>query len=469
MCSPDACVGGWGQPCHRCTETVQPKVTETVFFADTGNSDKYGWPSIDSCSVKRSFAVHVGIYQRSKREGREPSSEQRETVCSRIRRIQQNIWKIPAEYAEEGVNEWFNRTFTRSLLEIDLASIPGNCPLTRLGSTMREVLGFDGVSFDPERVYVLRHYVLKRFIDLLDGEKSADPIKVFIKQEPHKRQKLDEGRLRLISAVSIVDTMVDRMLFCDIFDAVKKTPLRTPVAIGWTPLATGSAYLKAHFKGHTFDTDKKYWDWTFPWWLLADCYTTLIDRPEFPVWKRRVAYQRFYMLYRYAVFSFPDGSMVAQKGDGIQKSGCFLTLLLNSLGQWHLHALAELNIGVKVPMVTFGDDVTQLSTPHNNDFVKYYESLGFVVKSSLNEDIEFCGFHIYSAARFLPAYKDKHIFMLRHLTLDPEIATQTLQSYQYIYWYDKPFLALIRSIAKMRGLIDAIVNDEDIMRVVLGQ
>lgn len=297
----------------------------------------------------------------------------------------------------------------------------------------------------------------------------ADPIKLFIKQEPHKIAKLKEERYRLISAVSVIDTMVDRMIFQDLFKVVVDRPLYTPVAIGWTPMATGAVLLKSLFKGKTFDTDKKHWDWTFPYWLLLDCYSVLTERPEVQVWKKKIAYQRFRMLYKHAVFHFPDGTLVSQQGLGIQKSGCYLTLLLNSLGQWLLHEHAQLALGVKVEHVVFGDDVTQESTSFDDSFVKFYEDLGFVVKSSLNEEIEFIGFKIFSQARFLPSYKSKHIFQLKHLTLDPLLATQTLQSYQYIYWFDKPFLALIRAIARDRGLYDAIVNDEDIMRVVLGQ
>lgn len=356
----------------------------------------------------------------------------------------------------------------KALLDLDMASIPGVCPLTTFGTTLGECLGFDGKTLDPQRVSILRMYVLDRVESLLKGNLVADPIKLFIKQEPHKLEKLDEGRLRLISAVSVIDTMIDRMLFQDLFQEVIKKPLRTPIAIGWTPLGTGSAFLKMHFPGATFDTDKKHWDWTFPWWLLADCYQVLVQ-PEWPAWRRALAYKRFYMLYRYAVFHFPDGSLVSQKGDGIQKSGCYLTLLLNSLGQWLLHEHAELSLGVRVKHVSFGDDVTQESTAFDRAFLEFYESLGFHVKPSWSENIEFCGFHIYSGSRFLPSYKDKHIFMLRHLTLDPEIAVQTLQSYQYIYWFDKEFLALIRSIAVYRGLNHAIVDDGDIMRVVLGR
>lgn len=356
----------------------------------------------------------------------------------------------------------------KALLDLDLASVPGVCPLTMYGSTLGECLGFDGKTLDPQRVSILRMYVLDRVESLLKGKLTADPIKLFIKQEPHKIEKLEEGRLRLISAVSVIDTMIDRMLFQDLFEQIIRFPLKTPIAIGWSPLGSGAAFLKSHFPGKTFDTDKRHWDWTFPWWLLADCYQILVPE-EWPSWRKTLAYRRFYMLYRYAVFSFPDGSLVSQKGDGIQKSGCYLTLLLNSLGQWLLHEHAQLSLGVEVEHASFGDDVTQRSTKYDVEFLEFYRSLGFEVKPTWSDDIEFCGFHIFTNCRFLPSYKDKHVFMLRHLTMDPQIAAQTLQSYQYLYWFDKEFLALIRSIAVSRGLQHALVDDGDIMRVVMGR
>lgn len=315
---------------------------------------------------------------------------------------------------------------------------------------------------------ILRHYVRDRVVTLLGGELVADPIKIFVKQEPHKLAKLAEERYRLISAVSVVDTMVDRMLFQDIFEQIKKNPLKTPIAIGWNPMGSGASFLKMHFPKPTFDTDKKHWDWTYPYWLLSDCYSILLQLASWPDWRVSLAVKRFLCLFTHPIFQFPDDSQVRQKVPGIMKSGCYLTLLLNSLGQWFLHRDVEVGLGIEVPCVCFGDDVTQESTEYDQLFVIGYSNLGFTVESETHKDIEFCGFKIYSLGRFLPAYKDKHIFMLKHLTLDDEIATQTLQSYQYLYWFDKPFLSLIRNIAKERGL-NARVPDEQIMRVVLGQ
>lgn len=350
-----------------------------------------------------------------------------------------------------------------------MASIPGVCSLTRFGSTIGEVLGYDGESFDPDRVEILRLEVLARFEYLLEGSYHCDPIKVFIKQEPHKVSKLKEGRLRLISAVSVIDTMVDRMLFQRIFKKVVSEPLSTPVAIGWSPVQSGAAYLRMHLSGKTFDTDKKHWDWTFPWWLLVDSYKVLLQIASPAPWWEAVALRRFKCLFKYARFSFPDGQVVDQREKGIMKSGCYLTLLMNSLGQWILHEHAQLSLGVNVKFICFGDDGTQEHSEHDDKFVAFYEKLGFKVEHGVHDNIEFCGFHIFANSKFLPAYKDKHVFMLRHLTLDPTIAVQTLQSYQYLYWFDRAFLDFVRSIAKSRGLHEAIIPDDQICRVVYGR
>nr|AWY11067.1 putative RNA-dependent RNA polymerase [Motts Mill virus]AWY11079.1 putative RNA-dependent RNA polymerase [Motts Mill virus]AWY11199.1 putative RNA-dependent RNA polymerase [Motts Mill virus] len=347
--------------------------------------------------------------------------------------------------------------------------------MTRFGTTIGEVLGFDGESFDPERVKILRMLVTDRINHLLSVKNlqelhlAADPIKLFIKQEPHKISKLIEGRLRLISAVSMVDTMIDRMLFQELFASVVSSPFRTPVAIGWTPLGSGAAYFKAHFSGKTFDTDKKHWDWTFPFWLLEDCYKVLTSCHYAPAWWHRLAHARFMALYSEAVFRFPDGSTLQQPYPGIQKSGCYLTLLLNSLGQWMLHVLAEASIGCKVKCISFGDDVTQESTEFDESFANYYRKLGFSLQTGVHDDPEFIGFHIYPQSAFLPSYRDKHVFLLSHLTRDEENAVATLRSYQYLYWFDKSFLEFLKNIALARNLPQAILLDEQIEKVVFGR
>lgn len=368
-----------------------------------------------------------------------------------------------------GINEWFKENFYKALLDLDLASVPGKTALTRYGTTLGEILGFDGTSLNPERVEIFRLYVTDRLNDLLNGVRAADPLKMFVKQEPHKLAKIAEDRLRLISAVSVVDSMIDRMLFQDIFESVKTHPLATPIAIGWNPLGSGTSVLRGKIKTPTFDTDKKHWDWTFPFWLLGDCYSCVVNLANWPSWRRELAYSRFFMLFQHARFCFPDGDIVEQQLPGIMKSGCYLTLLLNSIGQWFLHDLVQTKLGVEIPFVCFGDDVSQQSSEFDQRFVEEYENFGFTLKSERHEHIEFCGFEMFTMNRFLPAYKEKHIFLLSHLTTDDEIATQTLQSYQYIYWFDKPFLSLIREIALERGLNCAVVPDEQIMRVVYGR
>lgn len=50
-------------------------------------------------------------------------------------------------------------------------------------------------------------------IDELQTRPSCDPVRVFIKEEPASKNKRETGALRLISSVSIVDTVVHRLLF----------------------------------------------------------------------------------------------------------------------------------------------------------------------------------------------------------------------------------------------------------------
>ena len=69
---------------------------------------------------------------------------------------------------------------------------------------------------------------------ILTGEFDYDPIKVFVKQEPHKMSKIKQERYRLISGVSLVDTLVDRLLLQwlaqNVVEHVGETPSRIMIS-----------------------------------------------------------------------------------------------------------------------------------------------------------------------------------------------------------------------------------------------
>lgn len=135
--------------------------------------------------------------------------------------------------------------------------------MARFGTTNKIALGMyvdelGNRRYDTFRVSALEFMVRERWNAL----GKSDPLKVFVKQEPHKMAKIQEGRYRLISAVSLVDTMIDRILFRTMWAKALSKPLRTPSAVGWVPLSGGWRSIRQMLPGRTVAIDKSAWDWT---------------------------------------------------------------------------------------------------------------------------------------------------------------------------------------------------------------
>lgn len=316
--------------------------------------------------------------------------------------------------------------------------------MSQFGTTNGQVLGHDGIRFKQERVDMLYACVHSRIKLLVEGRIENDPIKVFIKQEPHKVAKLRENRFRIISAVSLVDTMIDRILFGWVMDGVLSNTLKTPTAIGWVPLNGGHKIFRKRFGKRTMCCDKSAWDWTVQYWLV-DAWEQVLQRLCFaPEWWRRAARFRFVSLFREAVFRFSDGSTIRQEGTGIMKSGCYLTLFLNSLGQSMLHYVVQHYRGLD-PLenepTSMGDDTVQNSF-ESEEYESIMSMLGPVLKVEHFKEgtVEFAGFYI-DELKSWPVYWKKHVWQLAHL--NPAVADETLDCYQLLYAHEPNMLALI--------------------------
>lgn len=342
-----------------------------------------------------------------------------------------------------------------------MASVPGQCNLSNLGTTNKQVFGVDGNgNFNLQNLRLIRSEVYQRYESLCKGALYADPLKVFIKQEPHKRKKLLDGRLRLIMSVSLIDAIVDRVLFMKLMHKVVRNYARTHIMIGWSPAKGGYRFLNSIFQGmETLSIDKKAWDWTVPIWLL-DAVRDVIFKlaADAPDWWRRAVEGRFQMLFRRASFSFSDGSTVVQGKPGVMKSGCYLTIFINSIAQLILHemASAKLNI-VADPIVVIGDDTLQKLIAEWKEYVKYLETLGFTLEVERHQArYEFAGFTYRNDYR--PAYTQKHLFMLSHLTTDRTIALQTLQNYQVLYAFDEEMMKVIKALLRILEMPEGVLS-----------
>lgn len=348
-------------------------------------------------------------------------------------------------------------------------STVGLTSLRCYGSTVGEVLGGSPAlgTADPERVALLRAYVWQR----LCNPKDADCIRVFVKGEPHKRAKLVEGRLRLISAVSLVDTMCDRIMFMWLQKRILATVGVNSCMMGLSPVGGGFRWYRELFRNKkTRALDMTAWDWTVPGWLLLALKEVIKDlavlAPDY--WKDWVD-QRWEALFCDAVFGFADGSTVQQPGWGVMKSGCYLTLALNTFGQILRHHLVLDMMGMSSHLVTVfcGDDQTVEDFPEFPEYERLTRSLGFLLKDSVVSDgpLHFIGFVMYDRY-FVPEYRNKHAFKIMH-TPDDRLA-ETLSSYQYLYafvpnWHYWISLELARvspaSVVKLRRA-QAVLVDE---------
>lgn len=298
----------------------------------------------------------------------------------------------------------------------------------------------------------LERAVMDRLQDLSKGKIVSDPIKLFVKQEPHKVSKIREGRLRLISAISLVDQVVDRVLFGRLQQRALETVGRTPCMVGWSPASAGGyRTMRARLRGEVLCADKSAWDWTVVGWqtdLLLELILALAETDD-AGWRTAVR-TRFRALFENALFQFSDGQQVEQQCKGIMKSGWFLTILANSVWQVALHFAVQRERGLSpwdhVPYA-MGDDTVQEVPDQLED---YLARLGHycVLKPKVVQDIEFCGFEM--AENWVrPCYQSKHRFILRHL--DEATAAETLESYQYLYAFDETgFRDQIRQVLQAR-------------------
>lgn len=264
-------------------------------------------------------------------------------------------------------------------------------------------------------------------VDLVDA-RICDPIYTFIKDEPHKEEKLVMNRLRIISGVSLVDNLIERLLFSTQNNFEIQINEHIPYKPGMGLHDEGQQKLfdwfsKLQKEYEVCSSDVKGWDWSVTDWLLdADLQYRCGFVNGCEAWIK-LAFVRFECL-KWKVFQLPSGEMFSQNIPGIQCSGSYPTSSTNSHMREILSITAQLNLGCDEESSAeggqMGDDALER---YLDGLLEEYRRLGFTVKGVEIMDpgkFSFCSTSWDNAPHGRPESWAKTLFRFLHKSpLDP--------------------------------------------------
>lgn len=327
-------------------------------------------------------------------------------------------WNLPVDFLKYS-------HFRRIVENVEMSSSPGYPYLLNQTNNAGFFHCVNG-EFDEERLRFIWDLVQEQI-----NHRRSDPIRLFIKPEPHSEKKISNGRYRLISSVSIIDQIIDAMLFGDMNQKMIDNWPLLPTRVGWSPYYGGWKNLP--YSTNQMAIDKSGWDWTVQPWLIEVvldmrkrlCRNSTQQWEELATW-------RYCELFRQPTFITSGGLLLRQLKPGVMKSGCYNTLIDNSIMQTVLHAQVCTEMGIPMGFqITMGDDTLQdqLEGPV---LQRYLDIMGQYCNVKICESrMDFCGFNFNINGRVEPLYKGKHAYKMLHM--DNDIVQSMADSYTLMY------------------------------------
>lgn len=375
----------------------------------------YGWPKFGHTAEIKSLTQHLPL--RDKIRGQEPDSFMSTEIV-------ENVVKIVSPALTVLPRDFMTRDhFDRVIEELDFDSSPG-FPYLYEHTNNRSFFGVKEGKIDEARREAVYEMVLRRL-----EERDSDPIRLFIKPEPHKKGKLEAGKYRLISSVSVIDQIIDQMVFGDQNENFLNSYHFHPVKVGWGWMKGGWREVP---RSGMMACDKSSWDWTVFAWLIElelRVRTALIVSEKKEQWLD-LARWRYKKLFFDNVFVTSGGLVFRVKQPGLMKSGCVNTIVSNSLMQLVLHVRVSMELGKPIQSLwAMGDDTIQVAVAWSEDYVN---RLGmYCILKETNRCSEFAGFR-WSGKYVEPLYRGKHAYQILHVKQkDFEVFAL---SYNLLYW-----------------------------------
>ena len=197
---------------------------------------------------------------------------------------------------------------------------------------------------------------------------------MFIKGEPHKKEKLNNGMLRIIAGMPLHKTAKNHAVF-ETFQAALANWENSPIMKGWSPVKPGHVRgLANRFKNRKpHSSDKPNWDFLAFKWVFEAFAEVVIELSECPEDMSQAEYDDWQHDVRSCVaevsskgrYRCSNGKIFASLWEGIVKSGWLLTFDFNSVAQLLVDVAVLVRMGIcdddilSYTIVVGGDDVIQ--------------------------------------------------------------------------------------------------------------
>uniref|UniRef100_A0AB39A5G1 P1-P2 fusion protein n=1 Tax=parsley polerovirus TaxID=3238334 RepID=A0AB39A5G1_9VIRU len=387
----------------------------------------FGWPQFGPKAELKSLQLQASRWLERAQSAKTPSDAQRKHVINRTVRAYAAARTQTPSFCTKETLTWpeFLENFKVAIDSLELDAGVG-VPIIAYGlRTHRSWVE------NPKLLPVLARMTFDRLQKISEAnfeqmtpeelvqEGLCDPIRLFVKGEPHKQSKLDEGRYRLIMSVSLLDQLVARVLFQSqnkleiaLWRAVPSKPgfgLSTDGQIeDFTDCLAKQVGVTPdeaieNWKEYLVPTDCSGFDWSVSDWLLEDDMEVrnrlTIDCSPL-LRKLRAGWLK---CISNSILCLSDGTLLAQTKPGVQKSGSYNTSSSNS----RIRVMAAYHSGASWAMA-MGDDALE----SKNTDLSVYKELGFKVEVS--EQLEFCSHIFKERSLAIPVNVNKMLYKLIH-------------------------------------------------------
>lgn len=302
--------------------------------------------------------------------------ELEQAICAMERAYSSCKWEVPEDFLSDAHVRRVCQHVRDKLGEKSPGAI-----LLRAGMNSNtmvfEQLGMDAlVAMVTERIHDLLAAADPRYV--------SDPIRLFIKREPHKKSKAVDKRWRLIWGVSLVDNIIDRLLYTIPLQKEIENCASIPSKPGYSFKYGGTDKMVRQYGATRSDKwrsfDAKSFDISAPEWGLRLsrtvtsrlCLTRATNDTLFQKWEALSVARDEACLFGSFVFS--NGVVCRKTKACIQPSGRLTTIKANCMivvGSRFCYDISKGEVPDPMSIIAMGDDTVQDHIKDPDEFVDY--------------------------------------------------------------------------------------------------